>query len=398
MARDAIRRIVDYNKGRDPELLARKFERMRRSPFVFFRGSCHLFYEDWPPDSKLDRAPLGWISGDLHLENFGVYKGDNRLVYFDLNDFDEAALAPCTWELARFATSLLLAAGEAGLSAAQGRHLVEAYLVGYREALAEGKARWVEQAIAEGEIKALLDDASARARADFLDRRTERRSGMRRIRVDGEHALPASQPARSAVARLVMRFGRDCGSQRYFKVLDVARRIAGTGSLGRERYVVLVEGKGSPDQNLLIDLKLAIPAVPARHWRRIQPRWVSDAQRIVQVQKRAQAVSPAFLSAVEIDGKPFVLRELQPREDRLDLDGLVHKGRFEEVVATMGRATAWSHLRSSGRQGAAIADDWIGFSAKENWVRRLIDYSRDYRRVVERDWKAARQALTPVDR
>ena len=32
-------------------------------------------------------------------------------------------------------------------------------------------------------------------------------------------------------------------------MLDVARRIAGTGSLGVERYAILVEGKGSPDIN-----------------------------------------------------------------------------------------------------------------------------------------------------
>ncbi|NJK53097.1 MAG: DUF2252 family protein, partial [Leptolyngbyaceae cyanobacterium SU_3_3] len=70
--------------------------------FVFLRGSCHLFYEDLPTDSRLDAAPHTWICGDLHLQNFGSYKGDDRLVYFDINDFDEAALAPCTWDWPAF--------------------------------------------------------------------------------------------------------------------------------------------------------------------------------------------------------------------------------------------------------------------------------------------------------
>jgi len=45
----------------------------------------------------------------------------------------------------------------------------------------------------------------------------------------------------------------------------VARRIAGTGSLGVERYVLLIEGKGSPDGNYLLDLKQALPAVLRAH-------------------------------------------------------------------------------------------------------------------------------------
>ena len=46
------------------------------------------------PVEALPHSPVCWICGDLHIENFGSYKGDNRLVYFDLNDFDESILAP----------------------------------------------------------------------------------------------------------------------------------------------------------------------------------------------------------------------------------------------------------------------------------------------------------------
>ena len=97
MARvDCLQRITTYNYGRDPERLSRKYAAMRADVFAFLRGTCHLFYEDWPHISTLNDAPRTWICGDLHLENFGSYKGDNRLTYFDLNDFDEAILAPCT--------------------------------------------------------------------------------------------------------------------------------------------------------------------------------------------------------------------------------------------------------------------------------------------------------------
>ncbi len=40
------------------------------------------------------------------MENFGSYKGDNRQVYFDINDFDEGALAPASWDLVRLLASI----------------------------------------------------------------------------------------------------------------------------------------------------------------------------------------------------------------------------------------------------------------------------------------------------
>lgn len=396
MARDVVRRIERFNRGRDPDLLQRKYQRMAQGPFPFFRGTCHLFYGDWPRHAKLNQAPLAWICGDLHLENFGVFKGENRLPHFDLNDFDEAVLAPCTWELARCATSIWLAAGETGLGKRQARHLVDVFLGSYRDAMAQGKPGWVERATAQGVVRELLDHAGDRLRKDFLDRRTELRNSQRNIRIDGEHALPVTRQARATVARFMRAFAAAHGQRQFFRVLDIARRVAGTGSLGVERYIVLVEGKGSPDQNHLVDIKYALPSAPCRNLpaplRRLQPRWNNDAERVVGVQKRTQAASPAYLTAVEFEGRAFVLRELQPLEDRLDLARLARDGQFESALQTMGRVTAWAQLRSGGRQGSAIADQWIDFARKGGWIKRIHRYSRAYLDVVERDWRAFRQA------
>src|ERR1041384_4397818 len=99
--------IAAYNAGRTPARLARKYTAMRSDPFVFFRGAAHLFWEDWAArHADLPPSPLVWACGDLHPENFGSSPGDTRLVYFDLNDFDEAALAPATADLTRLLTSL----------------------------------------------------------------------------------------------------------------------------------------------------------------------------------------------------------------------------------------------------------------------------------------------------
>ena len=86
-----VQRIKTFNNypPRNPDLLQLKYEKMKENAFSFLRGSCHLFYEDWPTNSLLNQAPLSWICGDLHLENFGSYQGDNRLTYFDINDFED---------------------------------------------------------------------------------------------------------------------------------------------------------------------------------------------------------------------------------------------------------------------------------------------------------------------
>lgn len=72
--------IQAWNQGRKPQWLARKYAAMRRDPFVFLRGSCHLFFARLPSAGALHKALASWICGDMHLENFGSYKGDNQLV------------------------------------------------------------------------------------------------------------------------------------------------------------------------------------------------------------------------------------------------------------------------------------------------------------------------------
>src|SRR5689334_7140408 len=123
-------RIETYNSGRDPARLARKYIAMASDPFVFFRGSAHLFWEDWAKGaSHLPASPLVWACGDLHLENFGSYLGDNRLVYVDLNDFDEAALGPATADLTRLLTSLRLAMTSLRLNTTEASELTDELLL-----------------------------------------------------------------------------------------------------------------------------------------------------------------------------------------------------------------------------------------------------------------------------
>lgn len=390
---DTVSTLAAYNQGRDPERLALKYAKMRQSPFIFLRGACHLFYSAIPQVEALTRAPLAWACGDLHFENFGSYKGDNRLVYFDINDFDEAALAPCTWDLLRLLTSLQCGAADLKASAAQTQALSQACVSAYQQALQRGKALWVEGETATGVVAELFERLKARRRVDFLNSRSVlHKSGRRRLKVDGQKALPVSDDERQQVTAFVQRYAAQQPKPGFYEVLDVARRIAGTGSLGLPRYAVLVEGKGSPDANVLLDLKTAQPSslVPALNALGVkQPDWADEAQRIVGVQRRLQAVDHAFLAPVEFQGQPWVLKGLQPSEDRVDMaQGQANPEGLLATAQTLGRVLAWDQLRASGRSGSAAADALIAFAQQPHWPEAVLEAALQMVNVTQAQWQA----------
>lgn len=385
--------IKQFNAGRDPERLAMKVQKMRADPFIFLRGACHLFYAQLPHDDIFVKAPVTWVCGDLHLENFGSFKGDNRLAYFDINDFDEAVLAPNTWDLVRFLASLQLGVRSLSVSDAEVDVLGATFVDAYAAALAGGKARWVERETAQGLVRDLLQGLATRSRAKFLDSRTEIKGKHRKIRLDGRKALAVDDKRRNRVETFLQDFAQTQENPEFFRVLDVARRIAGTGSLGVERYIILVEGKGSPDENYLLDLKRALPSSLAAHLTIPQPAWTSEAARVVSLQQRMQAIPMAFLHPVEIGGAPYILRGLLPSEDRVALENWKGKlQRLQEVMTSMGQITAWDQLRSGGRNGSAIADELIEFGLRTDWKQPLLNAARHCTDQVVADWRKFSEA------
>ena len=384
-----IREIQTYNAGRDPDRLRIKYQKMRSSPFGFLRATTHLFYERWAAGQVVKSAPLAWLCGDLHLENFGSYKGNNRLAYFDINDFDEAALAPTSWELIRMLTSLRVAANSLSISPREVSALCLVFLDSYASSLASGKAYWIESETAPGIIKDLMVDLKDRQRSQFLATRTVVKGKKRTLKVDGKRALPVTAAQRTSVMNVMASFAKTQTKPEFFSVVDVARRIAGTGSLGINRFSILVNGKGTADGHYLLDLKQSLASSVAPHFDNLQPKWRSEAHRIVEVQQRMQAVSVALLQPVRFGESTYVLRELQPTEDRVILDRPHQSvGELKVVIETMGRMVAWAQLRSAGRSGSAIADELIVFGKRRKWQAKLLTASRDMSAQVEKDAEA----------
>src|SRR5262245_15837172 len=89
----------------------RKKAKKMRAPLGFLRGSFYFWrtlLEACAPD-VLD-APEVLGVGDMHIENFGVWRDAEGRLVWGVNDFDDAARLPFASDVVRLATSAVLGA------------------------------------------------------------------------------------------------------------------------------------------------------------------------------------------------------------------------------------------------------------------------------------------------
>ncbi len=370
-------------------MVAFKYKYMKESMFRFFRGTCHLFYEDLVQYKDFPTGPNAWISGDLHLENFGSYRSDNKQVYFDLNDFDEAVLAPANWELVRTLASIFVAFGSLKIDEKQAMNMAGLYLKTYVKTLRSGKAEYVEARSARGVVRDFLQSAERRKQSELLLKRTEVRKNKLGMQVNESRLYKLDKPLKRELLDHAAEWLRhDEFSPYNYKPVDVVFRLAGTGSAGINRYAFLLRSRNDVGQEyIIVDMKQALASSLAPYLSVPQPDWDSEAARVVTVQRIMQNRSAALVSTSFFRGESYVMQEMQPSEDSIHFDLI--KDRYRDMYAVlerMGILAASSALRSSGRKGSATADDLINFANDETWQETVLQYALVYSRKVERDF------------
>jgi uncharacterized protein (DUF2252 family) len=178
--------------------------------------------------------------------------------------------------------------------------------------------------------------------------------------------------------------------KRNYKAIDAIFRLAGTGSLGLNRYALLLKARDKDGEKYrLLDLKQATVSSLLPWIQQPQPAWSSEAVRVVQVQHRMQNRPPALLGTTFFNGHPYIVQEMQPEKDSINL--LLLRDRFHDmcrVIQDMALLTASAQIRSSGRQGSAIADDLIAFAADPHWQKPLLQYAKQYAEKVKGDYES----------
>lgn len=408
--RDAVAHLREQNASRVPELVPVRMQRMLASPFAFYRGTAGLMALD------LGRDPHSGIlvasCGDAHISNFGFYASPERQLVFDLNDFDEAAVAPWEWDVKRLITSVIVggrAAGydEGAVEAIAGRAFAQYVSVLRRMVQLSPSDRYFMHLNVESSRRQLSRDgrkvlgaalAAAERRTSLraIRRTTERNADgklqfvenaptMVRFHLDEATALNGAERAESVHAL----FGsyRDTVSIDVDTVLaqyeptDLARRVVGVGSVGTRCYLQLLQG--ADEDALLLQVKEAGESVVSQYGRIPQPARITEGVaahgegfRVVGLQRVLQAVSDPFLGHLQANGRAFYVRQFHDMKGSVELDGLPLDAFSDYVVACaglLGRAHAQSP--TAGQVIGYIGTATIASRAIVDWSIAYADRS-----------------------
>ncbi|WP_084153129.1 DUF2252 domain-containing protein [Pedobacter jeongneungensis] len=386
-------KIKAFNNNRLTSIISLKYAAMLENAFRFYRGTCHLFYERIAALKTMPKSPVGWISGDLHLENFGSYKGNNNLVYFDLNDFDEAIKAPVLWEVVRLVTSIFIAFQSLEIDGEQAMNMAALFLKSYGTTLTGGKAMDLDPRTSRGIVGDFLKRAERGSADELIHKRTLRKGRKLQLDTSNERHFKLDKKLKSdLINHMAEWLSQNNDSPYNYRVKDVVYRLAGTGSLGQKRYLFLLKSIQKKDRYLLIDMKQAYPSSLSPFLKNPQPDWENEAERIVTVQKRMQHVSASLLSISTFNREDYVIQELQPVKDTLKFKLIREEYRkLYQVIDNMGMLTASSQLRSSGMDGTATKDELKAFALKKDWQQQILDVAIEQAALVCADFGAFQQ-------
>jgi uncharacterized protein (DUF2252 family) len=341
---------------RFPHLLAHKAARMSISPLAFLRGSAPLFYELLKEHRALGDGPAGdgWLVGDAHLENFGAYRASplspearrsnaNERVVFDLNDFDDALIGPWRWDVLRLVTSMVLGGRETGADGQRTLELCDSMLDAYVGAVFLRK----RTPAAPPAVDRLLEKVRLRTRRQLLDDRTRIVGNERRF-LRGPRYLDLPRKLRAKAELAFAKYAKrlpeaERAAQGTLEPIDVAFRVAGTGSLGSLRVAVLTRGKGGRDGAWIFDMKEEdTPSAAVL----VRPPRLDPAKRVLSAFQACVSHPPGMMGTTRLRGCSMFVRRLAPQEDKIDL-AKIHSDDLEPLARHFGALLGAAHRRGA---------------------------------------------------
>ncbi len=415
---DPVAILEQQAKTRLPALVPIRYARMLASPFAFLRGSAAVMAAD------LSRTPVTSLTvqacGDMHVANFGVFASAERNLVFGMNDFDETLPGAWEWDLKRLAASAVVAArflgGDKELCEAAARATVRSYRKRMREYARMGHlAVWYSRISADDILAVLPSELRERARQVVAKARgrghmqvLEKMSEL----VDDRHRIVEERPLIVRETRTAD--GRPIGPviaetfQKYldslpderrqliarYRIIDVARKVVGVGSVGTRCWVILLGGNG-PDDPLFLQYKEAQTSVLAPYSK--VPTWESQGKRVVVGQRLIQGAPDVFLGwGTDRIAGDFYIRQLRDMKGGAELDPAVTPIQsVPEYCKICGWALALAHAKSG--DPAAIAG-YLGKSdAMDDAIARFaFAYAEQTDRDYESFEKAAKQKRIQV--
>lgn len=408
--------------GRVSSLVALKYERMAASPFGYFRGAVPVMAYDLSvlPNTEMTTQ----LCGDAHVRNLGAYAGPDGRLVFDINDFDETIVGPFEWDVKRMATSLMLAGREAGAKNVHCREATAVFLERYRMTMWElsrmgvlevgryqvhrlrdvapviGILRMAERATPLHTLEVLTEPvvsaatAAGPAKKKGAAKHPEKGNGRQEVLKASARRFRTIKPVLTRVTGLVeqqvldsLEMYAEClEPQRkhllsQYRPLDVAFKVVGTGSVGLRDYVIYMQGNG-PKDPLFLQVKEEAESGYAQYMggggRRSKEH---QGRRVVEGERAMQVQSDPFLGWTTIDGREYLVRQLNDHKASIEMADLKAAG-LMEYAGVCGELLARGHARSGSCSTLA---GYLGTS--DRFDEAVGRFAEAYADQTEKDWK-----------
>lgn len=406
--RDPVDIIVETGRHRIASLLPIRYDRIRASPFAFFRGAAAIMAAD-----LADTPMTGlWVQacGDCHLANFGTFASPEGTAVFDVNDFDETLPAPFEWDVKRLAASFAVDALSRNLGEKAARNLAGASVMAYRTHMQE-LARlapldtWRSRVDVADVVSGIADPKLREREMKRLEIATEAgHKGYPKLieKVRGAWRIKDKPPLifplggqRDDTHEVVARTAFDSYKlslpeerrillDRY-ELADVAFKVVGVGSVGTFCAIGLFVTRD--DQTLLLQLKEAQASVLAPFAGPSVYR--NQGERVVVGQRIMQTVPDLFLGWTQESGDDQHCYVRQLKDSRLALIGAdLAEGALPYHATLCGVTLARAHARSG--DAARIA----GYAGTgKAFDTAIATFAVSYARQVEADWRLFIEAI-----
>jgi uncharacterized protein (DUF2252 family) len=406
-SQDPIKLLEESDVDRIPGLIPVKYQRMAVSPFTFFRGAAILQARDLA-NTRVSGIMVQ-ACGDCHLANFGGFASPERVLVFDINDFDETFPGPWEWDAKRLGASLILAARDRGFSKTVGQDAVRAAAVSYRERMSEFAEMkvldtWYTQVNIDdlkeyfrkdpnmsARLLAKQKQASSQNSEAVIPKLTAVLDGLRKIK-DNPPVIYHVQEFANNFEKLRLEFTGE-----YKKSLQTDRRklyeryryqdsvikVVGVGSVGTRCYLSLL--LADDDDPLFLQFKEARRSVLESP--RGKSRYGHQGFRVVEGLRLMQASSDIFLGWTRTKGHDYYVRQF--RDMKVSAEVETFRPRTLVGYATIcGWALARAHAKSGD---AAMIAGYLG--STDQFDGALAQYSEAYADQAESDFEKFQAAI-----
>src|SRR5512132_2918596 len=386
---DPVGLLEAQNRTREPDLVPVRHGRMLVSPFTFYRGTAKIMAADLTdtPAAGLDVQ----LCGDAHLSNFGVFASPERRLLFDLNDFDETLPGPFEYDVKRMAASFTIAARNNGFAKADARAATQASVAAYREAMA-GFAQmgtlevWYSH-LNEDELLKGIRSAAAEASKTKKGAKVARQAEKSARRSAAKAHTRDSLQALSKLAELATLRDDQRQLLERFRLVDLARKVVGVGSVGTRAFIALLQGRDQQDP-LFLQVKEATASVLEGHLPK--SRYKQHGERVVYGQRMMQAASDIYLGWTKgplDDTRHYYWRQLRDMKGSADVESMALVGL--RIYAAM---CGWTLARAHALSGDPVAiAEYLG--KRDTFDQSIVDFSKGYADQNELDYQAFAEAI-----